>query len=295
MALQGRKYTSSSSYRYGFNGKENDKEVNEGAQDFGARIYDNRLGHWLSVDPLMQKYPYFSPYTYCANNPIYIIDNDGKKIWIYYMEGGKEKSFLYKPGMKASSYPETAQQAVKALNTIHSIERMAVLPQGYNSAEPSPKQVVADLANDKKFNLKIHAKTKEEWQNITQEQMPGPTPAAALPKGENESNVLWSPEIGFAETDEQGTETGLRSSPTTLLSHEVKHSWDQLKKRFGNIANKTERKNAQENSAMDMQNKVALNKENPEGERTDYSNGNKTVQKDTNKHDGKSKTKRNGE
>ncbi len=41
-------------YRYGFNGKENDNEVKgEGnQQDYGFRIYDPRLGRFLSVDPL---------------------------------------------------------------------------------------------------------------------------------------------------------------------------------------------------------------------------------------------------
>ena len=44
---------SSSSYRYGFNGKENDNEVkgNGNQQDYGMRIYDPRLGRFLSIDP----------------------------------------------------------------------------------------------------------------------------------------------------------------------------------------------------------------------------------------------------
>lgn len=42
-------------YRYGFNGKENDNDVKgiEGSQqDYGMRIYDPRLGRFLSVDPV---------------------------------------------------------------------------------------------------------------------------------------------------------------------------------------------------------------------------------------------------
>jgi RHS repeat-associated protein len=71
-----------SSYLFGFNGKENDNEVKgEGnSLDFGARIYDSRLGRWLALDPMMTKYPSFSPYAFCANNPILFIDPDGKKI-----------------------------------------------------------------------------------------------------------------------------------------------------------------------------------------------------------------------
>ncbi len=35
---------------------------------------------WLSVDPLAEKYPNYSPYVYCANNPINAIDPDGRVI-----------------------------------------------------------------------------------------------------------------------------------------------------------------------------------------------------------------------
>lgn len=56
MLQPGRKYTFGSLYRYGFNGKENDNEVKgEGnLQDYGMRIYDPRLGRFLSVDPLIK-------------------------------------------------------------------------------------------------------------------------------------------------------------------------------------------------------------------------------------------------
>jgi RHS repeat-associated protein len=69
-------------YRYGFNGKENDNEVKgEGnSLDFGARIYDPRIGRWLSKDPLQKKYPDLSPYNYCANSPIVFVDPNGKEI-----------------------------------------------------------------------------------------------------------------------------------------------------------------------------------------------------------------------
>jgi RHS repeat-associated protein len=52
------------------------------AYDFGARMYDARVGRWLSLDPLQSKYPNLSPYNFVANNPILYIDPDGKKIVI---------------------------------------------------------------------------------------------------------------------------------------------------------------------------------------------------------------------
>jgi RHS repeat-associated protein len=48
--------------------------------DFGARIYDTRLGRWLSVDPKQAKYPSLSPYNFVANSPLILVDPDGEKI-----------------------------------------------------------------------------------------------------------------------------------------------------------------------------------------------------------------------
>lgn len=67
-------------YWYGFNGMEKERDTFEGAYDFGARILDARLGRWLSVGPLGANYPNIGNYTFCADNPIILIDPYGKKI-----------------------------------------------------------------------------------------------------------------------------------------------------------------------------------------------------------------------
>jgi RHS repeat-associated protein len=89
MIQPGRKY-SVDSYRYGFNGKENDNEVKgEGIQlDYGFRIYDTRLGKFLSVDPLTGGYPYYTPYQFAGNMPITAIDLDGLEQYVvtYYKD-----------------------------------------------------------------------------------------------------------------------------------------------------------------------------------------------------------------
>ena len=73
-----RKYQAAN-YRFGFNGKENDNDVkgfgNE--QDYGMRIYDPRLGKFLSLDPLTKKYPELTPYQFASNKPIKYVDVDG--------------------------------------------------------------------------------------------------------------------------------------------------------------------------------------------------------------------------
>ena len=62
---------------YRFNAKEVDPET--GLAYYGARYYQSKLGVWLSVDPMSDKYPHQSPFTYCSNNPIMLFDPDGKE------------------------------------------------------------------------------------------------------------------------------------------------------------------------------------------------------------------------
>lgn len=71
-----------SGYNYGYQGKEMDDEMsgNGISYDFGARIYDARLGRWLSIDPLAEKYPYISPYVGMGDNPTTYLDPDGREI-----------------------------------------------------------------------------------------------------------------------------------------------------------------------------------------------------------------------
>ncbi len=57
---------------------------------FGARYYDSELSIWLSVDPMSDKYPNFSPFIYFIDNPVKLDDPNGKdsRISIIKNEGG---------------------------------------------------------------------------------------------------------------------------------------------------------------------------------------------------------------
>ena len=77
--LPGRNFNSNS-YRFGFNGKENDNEVYGATgtfQDYGMRMYDTRTCRFISVDPITAKYPMLTPYQFASNTPIMAIDLDG--------------------------------------------------------------------------------------------------------------------------------------------------------------------------------------------------------------------------
>jgi RHS repeat-associated protein len=83
MLMPGRSYTvgTAAQYRYGFNGKEDDNEVKgNGAQiDYGMRVYDPRVGRFMSVDPVAKQYPELTPYQFASDRPIDGADLDGKE------------------------------------------------------------------------------------------------------------------------------------------------------------------------------------------------------------------------
>ena len=61
-----------------FSAKEKDSET--GFSYFGSRYYSSDLSIWLSVDPMSDKYPSLSPYVYCADNPVKLVDPNGEEI-----------------------------------------------------------------------------------------------------------------------------------------------------------------------------------------------------------------------
>ena len=84
-------------YRYGFNGKENDNEVKgEGnEQDYGMRVYDPRVGKFLSVDPISNKYPELTPYQFASNRPIDGIDQDGLEYVTYILNIDLDRNVIH--------------------------------------------------------------------------------------------------------------------------------------------------------------------------------------------------------
>ena len=68
--------------QYKYNGKELDKMHGLNTYDYGARQYNPVTARWDRIDPLAEKYYSVSPYVYCLNNPIRLIDPDGRKIFL---------------------------------------------------------------------------------------------------------------------------------------------------------------------------------------------------------------------
>src|SRR5690606_38398714 len=64
--------------QYRYNGKEQVNKLGLGWYAYGFRYYDPAIGRFPSVDPLADSYAPFSPYNYCLNNPVLLIDPDGR-------------------------------------------------------------------------------------------------------------------------------------------------------------------------------------------------------------------------
>ncbi|AKP53760.1 RHS repeat domain-containing protein [Cyclobacterium amurskyense] len=88
LAMDGRS-VQDSSYRYGFNGKDEDSNGEWGSKshyDYGFRIYNLSIAKFLSVDPLNKEYPELTPFQFASNTPIQAIDLDGLEAVSYQIE-----------------------------------------------------------------------------------------------------------------------------------------------------------------------------------------------------------------
>ncbi len=73
------------SYKFGFQGQLRDDSwhnIPGSHYDFGARIYDSRVGRWYKLDNYRRMYPDVSGYSFALNNPILFIDPDGNVVEI---------------------------------------------------------------------------------------------------------------------------------------------------------------------------------------------------------------------
>ena len=68
-------HSSSEDMPYKFNGKELDQET--GLYYYGVRYMNPKTSLWYGVDRLKENYPELGNYTYCADNPVKLVDPDG--------------------------------------------------------------------------------------------------------------------------------------------------------------------------------------------------------------------------
>lgn len=136
MDMPGRSF--GSSYDYNFNGKLDDKwDGNTGNyQDFGARIYDSRLGRFMSLDMHKANYPSHSPFSYASNDPVSLVDTDGNDWDVTITKDPATGKNILKLSLKAAVIitAKTNMQAATAAKVIASnLEMMIQQTAAFNN------------------------------------------------------------------------------------------------------------------------------------------------------------------
>jgi RHS repeat-associated protein len=94
-----------------FTGHELDDE--SGFYYAGARYLDPVMGRWMSVDPLADKYPEWSPFNYVANNPLIIIDPNGTDWYCTTSDSGDCVSYQWDDKLTAENASEHLSEGQK--------------------------------------------------------------------------------------------------------------------------------------------------------------------------------------
>ena len=197
----------SRTYRYGFNSKEKDFETANDAYDFGARIYDGRLGRWLSVDPYSIEYVSFSSYCYTANSPITFYDYSGKEIIINYKDKttGKISEYKYTPGVIPTIDDPFIKKVHEAIT--------------YNMHT----QIGAEVWNQ--LNTSEGVLIISEEQSMNNKSIDGfQAGGGSLHNNKRViGNIMWDPDTYSQAENNDGDYIG-RLSPSTALMHEAGHA-----------------------------------------------------------------------
>jgi RHS repeat-associated protein len=107
--------------RYKYNGKEYNDDFGLNWMDYGARWYDGVVGRFPVVDPIIEKFPYLTPYNYASNDSVGKIDLWGLQgvsadiIQRQYQEGALNHGVLANKVKKEDLMPLYKAQATGAM------------------------------------------------------------------------------------------------------------------------------------------------------------------------------------
>ena len=148
----------SGGYRYFFNGQEGDGEVygSGGLAGYEFREYDTRLGRWWGIDQKAEKYPSLSPYQFCADSPIRMVDVDGSDFVVIIEKSGSENIITVKMNVYSASQ-EAYKQLLPAVAEINSITRKVTIDDVEYTLYFEISPVSPSNFEDPKLALKVAA------------------------------------------------------------------------------------------------------------------------------------------
>ena len=203
-----------SPYKYG--GKE--WNTTTSSYDFEARQLAPSFHRFTTMDPLAEKYYGISPYSYCADNPVNMVDPEGTEIWIVLNKDQKNEerlqyesgTLLYSNGDVYTGDDPFVLQVLKSLNRIESMKDKRI-QEVITSLISSPRQ---------------HIITKD---SLNQDE----TGVVNDLYGKSLANKGDSVEANIHVTlQKRIIEYNLMNSPTITLGHELMHAYDYDKGNF---------------------------------------------------------------
>ena len=168
---------SSGDYRYGFNGKEQDDEIknNPGTSyDFGARMYDPRIGKWFNPDAYEGLFSNLSPYIFGKSNPILFVDPDGNIVIPFFKNHSTKVA--YNSQLSILKEDKEFAYIYENLDAIHNLPKINGASGLFNvHVTELPADVVANneaqgktLGGDERLVQETYNKAmKEGWTNYS--------------------------------------------------------------------------------------------------------------------------------
>ncbi|HMS70449.1 MAG TPA: RHS repeat-associated core domain-containing protein, partial [Saprospiraceae bacterium] len=145
--------------KYQYNGKEFNSDLGLNLLDYGARWYDPAIGRFTGVDPLASAFNATSAYVYTLNNPINMIDPDGRAPdWIY-------------DQLKDGSYKKREGASNDGGSTFHTYNDRNGNTHYFNQKENTfvtikPGQIDKAIADRKEKTRSVVRKTGEVINNV---------------------------------------------------------------------------------------------------------------------------------
>ena len=201
--------------KYTYNAKEWNDDFGLGLSDYGARWYQSDAPHWLSIDPLAEKYYSLAPYNYVANNPLKYIDPDGQDIILIFRSTEGESKVRY--GSDGKLYSLINDKEYKENHPFFNAQktRLDNIREAGGAAAAGIENLIRSEAHHKITNF---SKT-----NIGKN---GSENGRDIEDRDNGRKGGTLTVLNPAKDLERQTAKGVNYSATEILGHEMKHGYN---------------------------------------------------------------------